>query len=474
MLFAAIKGPTHERAKTAIQAVEGKVDGFELRLDLFSPFEIQNLLSLSQKPFLFTVRDTSRLEELCRLEPTFVDVPIETPHSLVSFMQKKFPRIKWIGSLHNFNETPDLKTIARPSHFHLIKIAAHARSTLDTLRMMDFVRAHQPIIGISMGHYGEISRILGPVMGNAIDYACVTAEEATAPGQLTVQEHYPSLSPKTRLFGLIGGPQVSHSLSRHTHNEILKPLGGVYVRISVAPEELSTFLQQAKRLGFEGFSVTMPLKEAVMPYLDDLDETALAIGSVNTIVRRGEQYIGTNTDGMGALDAIEQRKPVKGQKMVVIGAGGSAKAIAYEAVRRGAELLIVNRTSSKAHTLAKSLGCLGGELNDIGKFSYDILVNCTPDLHPIDFENVIPGTVVMDIITTSRETPLLIHAREKNCSVVYGFEMFMNQAARQFELWFSEFGESLFRQNMNFAFRSGDKNGTAAIAENIDSCTAHV
>jgi 3-dehydroquinate dehydratase/shikimate dehydrogenase len=281
--------------------------------------------------------------------------------------------------------------------------------------------------------------VLGPVAGNLIDYACLNEDQKTAPGQLTVHElvdvyGYHKLNPNTHLYGLIGDP-VSRSKGHLYHNEIYQH--SVYVKMNVEAEELSTFFPLAIQIGFRGLSVTMPLKEKVLPFLHSIDSQAKQIGAVNTILIKDGYLSGYNTDGRGALDAIEKRIAITGKKIVLVGAGGAAKAIAFEAHRRGAYVLILNRTVQKARELAIEVGCQSGGLTEV-PLDYDILINCSADSLAIDSRKILPSALVMDVIYVPRETPLLQKAASLGCQVVYGDEMFFNQAAAQIELGFGD------------------------------------
>lgn len=297
------------------------------------------------------------------------------------------------------------------------------------------------MIGLSMGVPGQFTRILGPVFGNAIDYACLNAKEATAPGQITVEDilnvyNYRSLNSETAIYGLIGDP-VDESKGHIVHNQAMKKLGlnAVYVKMPVKPQELPDYFRKIKGLNFRGLSVTMPLKEPVMAHLSRIDPEAEKIGAVNTLVFEEDGFAGYNTDGVGALDAIEKRIPVKGKKMVFLGAGGSAKGVAYEARSRGAKIVILNRTESKAEALAKELGGEWGGLSDVPA-QYDVLVNSTSEDMPISADSILPEKVVFDVVYRAKHTEFLKAAENKRCVLVFGYEMFVNQAAAQFELWF--------------------------------------
>jgi 3-dehydroquinate dehydratase/shikimate dehydrogenase len=311
-----------------------------------------------------------------------------------------------------------------------IKIASMARSTNDALRMLLFARKHPSVSVICMGEKGEFARVLAPVVGNRVNYACLHADAKTGPGQLTVEElmriyHYDTLDEKTAIYGLIGNP-VEKSPGHIHHNAVFRKRGcnAVYVKMQVQPEELSEFIPLAKELGIRGLSVTIPLKEKILSFIDEIDSS---IGAINTLKFEGGKIFGTNTDGLGALDAIEKKSLVREKKVVLLGAGGAARAIAFEAKKRGAHVFIVNRTVERAEALAKEVGCLAGEMP--GK--YDILINCSP----IAEERILPNVIAMDVVYAPKETPFLQAARRNNCQIVYGEEMYLNQAAGQTKFW---------------------------------------
>jgi 3-dehydroquinate dehydratase/shikimate dehydrogenase len=440
MLIASLK----ELSQVPLEA-----DGLELRLDLLPSFDVGAFLRTEKRPVILTLRSRSqggqfagseeerkkRLLELFALNAAFLDVEYDT--------EIDFPagETKIIRSYHDFEKTPeDLDAIlAKMPPAYAYKIATKAHSTLDALRMLVFVKeqSKKRIIGICMGEEGQITRILGPIVGSLFTY---TGD--TAPGQLTLSElidiyHYRSLNPSTAIYGLIGDP-VIYSNGHIAHNAFMRAegLNAVYVKMRLTTEELPLFFELIKKLPFQGLSVTMPLKEQVFPYLQKIDPYAEHIGAVNTIVRDKDQLIGYNTDGKGALDAIEAHTPVKDKLFVVLGTGGAAKAIAYEAKQRGAHLLILGRTLSKAQELARQMGGRGGELAQLAQEAYAILVNTTPSPLPIDPSHIRSGTIVMDIDRKTKLPALLQHAQEKGCTLVYGDEMWENQAAEQRHLWF--------------------------------------
>lgn len=454
MLFVSVTDPN------LLSQIPQQVDGIELRLDLMSNIDVEAIKEYtahSRYPILYTLRKRSHggsfkgselereelIEKYLELEPDFFDLECDMRPVFLERVFHSYPQTRFILSYHNFRETPlELEAIYKTMTKYSVygyKIAVQALSTNDALRLLLFGSKHSQLSVISMGERGEFGRVLGPVIGNLMDYACVNANQKTAPGQLSINElidvyGYHKLNSKTHLYGLIGDP-VSSSKGHIFHNSIYQ--NSVYVKMNVKVEELAAFLLLAKEIGFKGLSVTMPLKEQVIPFLDSIDFQAKEIGAVNTVLIKNRQLFGYNTDGLGALDAIEKRVLVRGKKIVLIGAGGTAKAIAFEAKRRGADVVILNRTVHKAKELALKIGCQAGELSDMPG-DYDVLVNCSPDLSTFEFQKILPSALIMDVVYFPHDTPLLQKAVEIGCKVIYGEEMFINQATAQIQLGFGD------------------------------------
>ena len=462
MFCVPIVGPTFLEASSQIDANKEQAHLFEFRADLFDDCNIDHLKKLAEQsnlPIIFTLRkqeqgggykrsEKERLSEILQvaqeLSPAYLDLDHDTPKEFIEEISHQFPKIKLILSYHNFTETPsDLEALLerlKEVPADLYKIACRANSTADSLRMLHFAKKHAPLLAICMGEKGQITRILGPLVGAPWTYA---ADQKPFFGQLPIQELASTyaigrLTSQAAIYGLIGNP-VSKSISHHTHNKTLQNLtiDAVYIKMALEKEELYSFFNLSNKMGIKGLSVTMPYKEAVLPFLDHLDEHAKKIGAVNTIVCDKGRFIGYNTDGKGALDAIEAKGKVHGKMVVVLGAGGAARAIVYEACLRGAEVWVLNRTKEKALKLAAEFGVQGGGLDALEELSYDILINATAHLMPISPAAICPHTLVMDIHTRPKMTDLLQHAVNKGCTLVFGFEMFVNQALEQYVLWFS-------------------------------------
>ena len=211
---------------------------------------------------------------------------------------------------------------------------------------------------------------------------------------------------------------------------------------------VSIFLmKECRKIDFQGFSVTIPHKESVLPFLDDLDHTARKIGAINTIVNRNGKLTGYNTDCMAAVMGLEYsmkeaNETLNYKKVSIIGAGGAARAIAFGLKEKGCDITIFNRTTERAEKLSHDVQCRFKSFEEIHKLTSDILINTTPigmfpniDQTPIPKKILKEGMVVFDAVYNPTETKLLREANENGCHTVNGLSMFINQAAEQFRLW---------------------------------------
>jgi len=436
-------------------AKQSQIDlGYELRLDLFPCVEIEairSFLEQTQNPVILTLRKKTLVGEEERkafiikyldLHPPYFDLEYDIDPSFFRFVIEKYLKTKFIVSYHNFEQTPsdleEIYSLMQKKKAYHYKIACLANSTNDALKLLLFAKKHaiHGVSVISMGERGQFARVLGPVVGNWLNFAALP-NFPTAPGQLTVSEllhlyNFSSLNSQTSIYGLIGDP-VEKSIGHIYHNKVFRErnVNAVYVKMRVKAEELAEFVPLATELGIKGLSVTIPHKEQIVPFLKNIEPLSKEIGAINTICL--ENMEGTNTDGVGALDAIEKKMKVAGKKIVLFGAGGSARAIAFEAKKRGAFLVILNRNEQRAKDLAKQVGSASGKLEEV-PHDTDILINCTPELpiHPAMYQK---AALAMDVVYEPRKTPFLQEAEKQGCELVFGEEMFVNQAKGQTAYW---------------------------------------
>lgn len=267
-----------------------------------------------------------------------------------------------------------------------------------------------------------------------------------------------SISPATRLCAVIGNP-VGHSLSPVLHNAAFNALGLDFVYVAFRVEDLKSALGGMRALeNFRGMSVTIPHKIEILAYLDDVAEVDRFIGSVNTVINEDGRLYGFGTDGPGALKALlDAGVDLKGKQVLILGAGGVSRAIAFTLARSAPldRLVILDINEPVMLTLAEDLRIgttapIETALLDNRSLAEqvplaDIIINCTPiGMHPHEDATLVPAElfkqsqVVFDVVYTPLETRLLREAAGRGCRVISGVEMFINQAALQFERFTGE------------------------------------
>ena len=315
--------------------------------------------------------------------------------------------------------------------------------------MMHFLeRAHDManLIGICMGEQGLVSRVLGIRSGSVFTFASAAEGEETGSGQIaarTLLETYRigQIDAATKVYGVCGNP-IKHSLSPIMMNTAFRreTVNGIYLALQTT--RLSDLLKLVREVPLHGLSVTMPLKQEVMKHLENTDPVSAEIGSCNTIVRSqdGKLY-GFNTDEGGIVRPLERRLALKGAKVLALGAGGAARAAVFGLSRRGAEVVVLNRTPQTAQKLAREAKAKTIRRDQVAKSSFDVIVNATPvGMHGVKPQHIlepkeINARLVFDLVYNPVDTPLIRMAREKGIHVVTGIEMFVQQGARQFEIW---------------------------------------
>jgi shikimate dehydrogenase len=248
----------------------------------------------------------------------------------------------------------------------------------------------------------------------------------------------------TAVYGVMGHP-VRHSLSPVIHNGAFGRMGlnAVYVAFEVT--DLPAAVSGIRGLGIRGASVTIPHKTAILPLLDGLDAVAEKIGAVNTVAWKNGKLIGYNTDWQGALSALEEKTALRDRRVVLLGAGGAARAIAFGLKQKGCRVFLFNRTLAKAARLAAELGFVHGALASIESLDADILINATSvgmaphdDESPLPNNLLRPGMTVMDIVYSPWQTKLLREGEASGCQTIDGLGMLAHQGAAQIEIWFGK------------------------------------
>ncbi|KAF6260878.1 type I 3-dehydroquinase-domain-containing protein [Scenedesmus sp. NREL 46B-D3] len=489
------------------------VDVIELRLDFIKNFEpmkdLERLMSACSMPYIVTFRpvweggnyDGPEPERLATLKlaalkgAPYVDVEFKASAlffagALLQTAGCKSPwcsagevplSTKVILSSHNFQETPPAAELharaaaMREAGADIVKIATMANDISDAAVVLSLLQQKTgPTIALAMGERGQITRLLAAKYGGHLTFAALSDARASAPGQPTIAQlqqlyGFAQQGPATKLYGIMGKP-IHHSKSPLIHNTAFRHLGydGVFVPLLV--DDLPRFMDAFQDHDFQGFSVTIPHKEAAHKAAASRDPVADQIGACNTLVRQqdGSGFRGFNTDWIAAISAIErvlaagsseaaaatsssssvegQPSPLQGKSFLVVGAGGAGRALAFGAASRGARVLIANRNKARAEALAAAVpggaAVVDWEELQSGAVSADVLANSTsvgmvPNVEetPVATAAVGQFKVVFDAVYTPRETRLLRDAAAAGCLLADGVAMFVGQAVEQLKLF---------------------------------------
>jgi len=332
----------------------------------------------------------------------------------------------------------------------ILKIVTYARDITNNLALFNLIyrskKDGKKLIALCMGERGEISRVLSPLLGGFLTFGSLETGKETAPGQITaanLKDIYRISDKRSsfKIYGVIGNP-VYKSMGYLIHNRAFKEIGTSDIYVPFLVDNVEKFFKNFSPY-FEGLSVTMPFKEDVVALMDKVEETAKKIGAVNTVVRDGQGWKGYNTDCLGALKALEKHVDLNGKNVLIVGAGGTAKAIGYGVSERGAKITVTyNRNKEKGVQLAKELGAKVINIQNAGEEVIDVLINCspvgmTPNLEetPISSRYLREEMIVFDCVYNPAETRLLREAKAVGCVTISGVELFVNQAVGQLELW---------------------------------------
>ena len=468
MICVPIVGPSMPKAREQITSAVEVADILEFRLDLIETYELNSLLDASPLPVIVTNRSkldggqfkgpeeerVQGLRDALHAGADYVDIEVSTPREVLQpFLEESDPT-HIILSYHDFSHTPEdfnpLYETMCEMPGEIIKIVTYARDLNDNLKMFKLLERakleKQKLIGLCMGDLGEISRILSPLFGGFLTFGSLQTGQESAPGQMpaaTLKDIYRVNDERAdfKIYGVVGSP-VSKSLGYLVHNRAFHEKASPHIYVSFLVDNLEKFFNSFKGF-FSGLSVTMPAKEHIIPLLSKIDATAKKIGAVNTVVREGTDWVGYNTDCSGAIKALEACTSLQGKKVLILGSGGTAKAIGYGVKEKGGILTVTyNKNKERGESLAKELCCELVHSREAGTQSIDILINCSPvgmspniNETPFLARDLKKDMVVFDSVYNPIETKLLREAKTTGCKVIPGVELFVNQAAQQFELW---------------------------------------
>ncbi len=344
------------------------------------------------------------------------------------------------------NQTAQRIAAYEPEFVKVVTTARNLADNLAVLQMIEDQSLNSHIVGIAMGEEGLISRVLSPRAGAAFTFASAADGIETAPGQVSARTlldlyHLEQLDPATRIFGVAGNP-IAHSLSPIMHATAFRRENVNAVMLPLKVRNLDDMLTVVRDLPLDGVAVTMPLKQEVLPYLANMDPLTARIGACNTLRTGADgKLYGFNTDVAGVIRPLERRMRLPGARILVLGAGGAARAAVFGLVEHGAEVYVVNRTHERAVALARKAKAHVLKQNALAKQRFDAIINTTPcgmtgikQQLPLK-ESELNASLVFDMVYTPIETPLLKLAKARGLAVISGLEMFVQQGARQFEIW---------------------------------------
>lgn len=455
------------------EAVKRGAKLIELRLDfLAKAVDFKRLTPVKQCPWVATLRrpaDGGRFpgtepERLILLRQAIVSGAFEwvdLEHDIAQAIPR-FGKVKRIVSYHNLTETPsDLdETYARMLRLDadVYKLAVLAQTPADVARVLRLQKgAPKPTVAFCMGDIGQPSRFLSLKFGAPWIYAAFNKERGIAPGLPSLEEFrttYPvrAIGPGTAVYGVAGDP-VGQSLSPLLHNHLYRRLGvdAVYLPFRIPRGLFPQAVDDYADIPVDGYSVTVPHKEAAALLAREKDATVEATGAANTLVRRDDgKFVAANTDYAAALDALKAhfREKAGGgpapefhsHSFLLVGAGGVARAVAHALHKEGAQITIASRTVERSQRLAEEVHCKTVDWQARHNVHFDVLVNCTPvgmhpdvDESPVHFSILRPGVTVFDTIYNPETTLLIREARSRGCDTITGVEMFVRQAAGQVE-----------------------------------------
>jgi 3-dehydroquinate dehydratase / shikimate dehydrogenase len=376
------------------------------------------------------------------------DLEIESVEAAGRFEPVAPDSARAIVSLHRFGHSAG-NPAALLRRFRLApeavwKLSVECRNLRDALRLIQSVRQAargRPMILIPMGRAALPMRILALRDASLLTYTAVSQQ--TAPGQPTLEtvlREYRAdrIDARTRLFGIIGKP-LGHSISPAMHNAAFAARGVNAIYLPFPVENLKGFVAAIRPLGLRGFSITIPHKQAILPYLHACDPLATRLGAVNTVVVRAGRLYGYNTDYAGVLGALRGLK-LKGCRALLLGAGGAARAAAFALVDSGAQVSIFARRAERARALARAAGAKAVARPEIRRQAFDLIVNATPVGMAPDRNSPLSAAEinapdVIDMVYRPLETPLLRLAARKGCRTISGLDMLVAQGVEQWKLW---------------------------------------
>ena len=467
MLCPSIRPSSSTEAIKSLHQFIHSAEFIEVRVDTIRGLNLPRLLSSPRPKVIITNRritdkgnfrgtdkeHSSILLEAAELGAEYIDIEMRLGKRIFDKIRSLKKPVKIICSHHDFSKTPrNLSAIYEKMKLmkaDIIKIATMGNSITDNERIFELLRRarieRREVIGICMGEYGEISRILGGKFGGYLSYVSTPDTDATGPGQITFDQmknvfRADRVRRSTKIFGLVGNP-VRYSKGIYYHNTIFsrRSLDAVYVNFLV--DNLENFLPSAWNY-LTGVSVTMPFKQKVVQYLDEIDAAVENLGIVNTVIKRRGKLIGYNTDLSAILKILRKLKTGKNTKVMILGTGSMARTIAHACDILGTRAIIVSRNLQKARMLADEYNFDFSTYDAIGDMRIGLLINATSvgmgnssEKPPIPDSLLRKEMVLLDAVSSPQRTRLIMEAEELGCTTITGGEFFSIQARLQSALF---------------------------------------
>jgi len=431
-------------------------DLVELRLDGVRDLDVAGALAGWTTPVIVTCRpvweggrfDGSEeergriLKDASRLGADYIDLEWAADRRLLAACRPS----RVVLSKHDFEGVPpDLTSLVRDMRgagADIIKVAVAARSLSDCVTLKEAVAGDDLHIALAMGSAGHLTHLWPAWLGSFWTYS-----GNASPGQLPTRDlircyRVRDTTANTAVYGVVGQP-IAHSASPAMHNAAFAALGidGVYLPLET--NSAADFFTAAEAFGVRGASVTIPMKTALLTPAVQVDELSQTIGALNTLSRGAGGWEGRNFDGAGFLAPLDRRSiQLRHRRVVVLGAGGAARAVVWGLTAHGAQVEILARRPEQAAALAREFGA--GVSEAPLRPGWDVLINTTPvgttpriEECPVDdtvFEQA-RGKVVYDLVYNPLETRLLRQAKAAGAETIGGLDMLVSQACRQFEWW---------------------------------------
>jgi len=470
-IFVTLAGPSMAALEAQASHLGVAGVGYELRLDHlqdFTQFEasLHQMLSRLHMPqviatcrreeaggaFKGSVKEQAAvLASAVRAGCQWVDIEFESIKRAGSKLLEQFHPARVIASYHNYRRTPSLGGVYRRMArlpVEMVKLATQARHLRNNLQIRQLLRTHHrrspKLVAMAMGVSGIPSRLLALLWGSAITYAS-PGNHAVVPGQIAADlmrsiYRVERLNQRTQLYGVVGS-HASISLSPAMQNSAFQAKRANAVFLPCETNQLSDFLAFARQASLSGFAVTMPYKRAILRSLDWADPLATRIGACNTVAVQHGKWMGWNTDAAAVVEVLTKRLRLSGSRMLILGAGGAARAAAYALRAEGARVIVAARREEMGRRLARAVEGETVSWEGAEGLEVDAVINATPvgtyphgDESPLDLARL-RARVVFDMVYYPLATRFITDARGRGLITIPGLEMLVAQGARQFEIW---------------------------------------